>query len=260
MQRNSQSPLDSPPGSGRQRKTPSLCCTNDALHPCKGFLHQGSPWRMADVEVAATQTVPAEGIPTVNVEEATRLKTDGNTLFAKGEVDIALAQYRAGLAVAPKKPLLDPSVATEDAESVSEVEMDTTDYTITAQLYSNAGLCLMRLSEIPEAIAYLSEAIRHDPTYAKALLRRAECYYLSEKYPSAYADYESAEKYGCVLDAQSQQRKAVAKEKQDEEMKKMLGDLKDLGNKCLGFFGLSTDNFKFDKDPSTGSYSMRFER
>lgn len=40
----------------------------------------------------------------------------------------------------------------------------------------------------------------------------------------------------------------------------MLGKLKDLGNSLLGRFGLSVDNFKADKDPQTGSYSIRFEQ
>ena len=40
----------------------------------------------------------------------------------------------------------------------------------------------------------------------------------------------------------------------------MVGKLKDLGNMVLGKLGLSLDNFKADKDPSTGGYSIRFER
>ncbi|EPY25783.1 TPR protein [Strigomonas culicis] len=106
----------------------------------------------------------------------------------------------------------------------------------------------------------LTEALRHNARYEKALLRRADSYYVLEKWSNSFADYESYEKLGGVLDSTTRSHKAVAKEKTDAEMKKMMGELKDLGNKFLGLFGLSTDNFKFDQDPNSGGYSMRFER
>lgn len=49
----------------------------------------------------------------------------------------------------------------------------------------------------------------------------------------------------------------TAKEK---EMGDMMGKLKELGNGILKPFGLSTDNFKMDKDPKTGGYSMNFNQ
>lgn len=49
----------------------------------------------------------------------------------------------------------------------------------------------------------------------------------------------------------------TAKEK---EMGDMMGKLKELGNGILKPFGLSTDNFKMEKDPNTGGYNMNFNQ
>jgi hypothetical protein len=38
------------------------------------------------------------------------------------------------------------------------------------------------------------------------------------------------------------------------------GKLKDLGNSLLGNFGMSLDNFKAVKDPTSGSYSISFQQ
>ncbi|GET92451.1 hypothetical protein, conserved [Leishmania tarentolae] len=220
----------------------------------------------------------------VDVEECARLKAAGNELFKEGNISEALTLYRKALWCAPLKPVAQPPTAA-DTSSVSPTPLngsapaanartttecdagkterepeDTTDYTLTAQVYCNAGFCLMKLDVKEEAAHMLSEAIRHDDSYLRAYIRRADCYYMMEKWSNAYGDYESYEKLGGVLDAQGRTRKAASKAKVDEEMQKMLGELKNLGNKILGNFGLSTDNFKFDKDPNTGGYSMRFER
>lgn len=40
----------------------------------------------------------------------------------------------------------------------------------------------------------------------------------------------------------------------------VVGKLKDLGNTVLGYFGMSLDQFKATKDPTTGSYSISMQR
>ncbi|XQJ30711.1 Tetratricopeptide repeat, putative [Leishmania guyanensis] len=219
----------------------------------------------------------------VDVEECARLKAAGNELFKDGDISEALTLYRKALWCAPIKPVpprpattstpsasrtSDANVPAEGEDAATKCDKgeaekqpeDTTDYTLTAQVYCNAGFCLMKLDVKEEAAHMLSEAIRHDDSYLRAYIRRAECYYSMQKWSSAYGDYECYEKLGGVLDAQGHAHKVASKAKVDEEMQKMWGELKSLGNKILGNFGLSTDNFKFDKDPNTGGYSMRFER
>jgi tetratricopeptide (TPR) repeat protein len=152
--------------------------------------------------------------------------------------------------------------ATEAAEAAEEEEeeKDTTDYTLTAQLHANIGLVLMKLNRNDDAVRHLSDAVRHKGDYDKAYLRRATCYWDLGQWSSCSADYEKCAQLGMPFDAALAERRRVAKQKAEEEMGKMLGQLKDLGNMFLGKFGLSTDNFKFDKDPKSGGYSMRFEQ
>jgi hypothetical protein len=48
--------------------------------------------------------------------------------------------------------------------------------------------------------------------------------------------------------------------KQEKEKAEMMSQLKDIGNKFLGLFGLSVDNFKAEKDPVSGGYKLNFSK
>jgi tetratricopeptide (TPR) repeat protein len=207
-----------------------------------------------------------------------RLKLRGNKVFQLGNIETAAELYVKALRRAfvrplpPRKDPFDrpkaPPAAGASAEPPAPAEEPAPDpvdpnepeYVLTAQVNCNLGACYLRLSKHEDAERALTEALRHDGAYEKALLRRADCYWHMAKWSSAYADWQSAEKGGAELDPETRQRCTEAKAKTDAEMAELLSQLKGMGNALLGKFGMSTDNFKFDKDPKTGGYSMRFER
>jgi len=49
-------------------------------------------------------------------------------------------------------------------------------------------------------------------------------------------------------------------EKEEKQKQEAIEQLKEVGNSFLGMFGMSVDNFKFEKDPGTGSYNVKFNQ
>jgi len=102
-----------------------------------------------------------------------------------------------------------------------------------------------------------------NPAYVKPLLRRAKLYEELDQLSQALEDYKELEK----LDPNNTDVKTALRvlpkriEEQTEKLKEeMIGKMKDLGNLFLKPFGLSTDNFKINQDPSTGSYSVNLNK
>lgn len=115
-----------------------------------------------------------------------------------------------------------------------------------------------------EAAADCSAALAVDAGYVKALLRRArasEALGELEHLETALGDFqrvlqlEPGHAAALAGAARLEPRVAAAREALKEEM---LATLKGFGNSLLGRFGLSLDNFKAEKDPATGSYSIAF--
>eukprot|EP00871_Galdieria_phlegrea_P003305 jgi/Galph1/3976/GphlegSOOS_G2642.1 len=129
-----------------------------------------------------------------------------------------------------------------------------------AACYANRAAAKLKLENYEGAIEDCTEALKLDEHYWKALYRRKECYVKLGRYAEALEDLkilvEAQQAKGTELQ-QLEQQKKLAEEREKEEA---LSKLKEVGNSVLGYFGLSTDNFKLDKDPVTGSYNVRFEK
>ncbi|KAG1457035.1 hypothetical protein G6F46_009009 [Rhizopus delemar] len=177
--------------------------------------------------------------------EATEFKLKGNTHFGRGEYKQAIEQYEHALMTCPL------SLAKERAV-----------------YFANIAACHMKQNEYKDAKDMCTQALKSDPTYSKALLRRAQA---NEKIGSYTAMSEALDDYK-KLKAQANDQYTLKectraerelpikiKVQMEKEKEEMMSKLKDVGNTILGKFGLSTDNFQFTQDPSgSGGYSVNF--
>ena len=133
-----------------------------------------------------------------------------------------------------------------------------------AVYYSNRAACYMRQEEYSLALIDCSAALDLNPSYVKALLRRATAYEALEDFEKALVDVQKVIQ---ELDPTNSSATEIlarvepkAMAKREELKEEMIGKLKELGNTVLGKFGLSLDNFKAEKDPASGSYSIKFQQ
>ncbi|CAO0792686.1 unnamed protein product [Mucor circinelloides] len=178
-------------------------------------------------------------------KEAGEYKSKGNAFFAQGNYAKAIAEYENALMTCPLSLNKDRAI-----------------------YFGNIAACHLKQNEYKEARDMCTQALTLDSSYIKALLRRAQA---NEKIDTSTSLTESLEDYKKLKqeakDAYTQRECQRAerelpnkiKEKTEKEKEEMIGKLKDLGNSILGKFGLSTDNFQLQPDPSgSGGYSMNF--
>ncbi|OSX67409.1 hypothetical protein POSPLADRAFT_1130294, partial [Postia placenta MAD-698-R-SB12] len=223
--------------------------------------------------------------------DADELKQEGNEHFRAKRWEEALASYRAGLGRLPKRKAASsggPPDSDEDAEGVSEgpapaqgdvapeaaaeqppSELELECAKARAVMNANIGACYVKLGEHKEVVAACTQALIDDPTYVKALQRRAASNEQLNTWSSLSSAQEDYNKLLEILPPSSPQlpeiRRSLASLKprveaaQKEETAEMVDKLKGLGNNILGRFGLSTDNFQFVPN-GQGGYSMNFVR
>ncbi|KAH8548793.1 hypothetical protein BGW37DRAFT_505056 [Umbelopsis sp. PMI_123] len=179
------------------------------------------------------------------LREANEFKIAGNEYFAKGQYEEAIAKYEDALFACPGR-------ITEER----------------AVFFANIAACQMKQSKYSEAKDSCSKAVELSPKYSKALFRRAQAGEKIGSYSAlteALKDYQNVRELPDITDftrkecLKAEQRlPALIKEQGEKEKEEMMVKLKDLGNTLLGKFGLSTDNFQMQKDPSSGNYSVNF--
>lgn len=180
------------------------------------------------------------------ITQANDAKEEGNKLYRAGKYEEALTQYGLALQYAPESP--------------SSVE-------ICSICHANCAICYSKLGRYDDTIKECTKALELNPSYLKALVRRGEAHEKLEHFDEAIADMKKIiELHPSDVQARREAEKAIrrleplATEKREKLKEEMMGKLKDLGNSVLGRFGMSLDNFKAVKDPSTGSYSVSFQR
>ncbi|XP_046446662.1 tetratricopeptide repeat protein 1-like [Daphnia pulex] len=168
------------------------------------------------------------------------IKEKGNTLFRCGSHDEACHLYSNALQICP-------SIFTEER----------------SMLYNNRAAAKAKQGKNESALKDCTKALELNPTYFKALMRRAKLYEELDQLDKALADYkELHEVEPNNVEVNSALMKLPKRiEEQTEKLKQeMFGKMKDLGNMFLKPFGLSTDNFKINQDPATGSYSVNMSK
>ncbi|KAI8050468.1 hypothetical protein BDF22DRAFT_634965 [Syncephalis plumigaleata] len=208
-------------------------------------VHEEAAAIIEDSTVSEDKTLTEEELAALQVKlEA--LKQEGNTCFGQGEFKEAAAKYNEAIRECPPG-YLEPLMAV---------------------FWANLAACELKMEQPADAVRSCDNALKMDPTYAKARLRRAQA---NERVGSfgalkqAQEDYEQLEKESSSLAPTCRAAllrlpdKLKAREQQEKD--EMLGKLKDLGNSVLGKFGLSLDNFQMKpNDDGSGTYSLSFNQ
>jgi len=201
-------------------QTPGSCSAEEVSAP--------APASPRDLEREEEQLVPARAA-----------KQLGNEAFKAGKWEDAADHYSDAIDMAP--PLAEEG----------------------AVFFANRAACYSKLGHHQDCVDDCTSALTLQPEYVKALLRRAQAREALDLPSEALEDMRKVVELdpSCKVAVAAVPRlEAAANAKLEQQKEEMLGKLKELGNSVLGRFGMSLDNFKADKDPSTGSYNISFQR
>jgi valyl-tRNA synthetase len=173
-----------------------------------------------------------------DIEKALELKNVGAIFFNKNDYEKSIEKFEEALLYVP-----------EDDLSMITI------------LNSNIGICLMRLEKYQDSVLFFDNALAQNPNFVKAQVNRAECNYQMQKYEECLNDYEDLLKKNpkFVNLEKYQEVKRLHQQEFEKKKEEVMGQMKDLGNKFLGMFGMSVDNFKLNQSQN-GGYNISFQQ
>lgn len=173
-----------------------------------------------------------------DLNEAKKAKEEGNDFFRNKDYINAIESYTRAIATCPDN----------EKESL-------------AIFYGNRAAAYNALG--PDSydlvIEDCTQALEYNNNYIKVLVRRYQTFEKKDKYDMALDDAKKVQELDSSypkIQFEISRLERIHNEKMEEMKTEAMGKLKDLGNSILGNFGMSVDDFKFQQDPSTGSWSM----
>lgn len=171
-----------------------------------------------------------------DLDAAMTAKQEGNDYFRAEDFDNALEAYSRAIDLCP----LD-----------NKNEM--------AIFYGNRAACYFSIQDYEYAFEDCTDALKFNPKYVKVLVRRYQSLEKLDRLEEAVTDAKAVAELDPAyprIQATITRLEKLNEERMNKMKEEAMGKLKELGNSVLGFMGMSLDDFKFQQDPNTGSWSV----
>lgn len=169
---------------------------------------------------------------TISAADAQALKEEGNTAYKAGDYDTAVAKYSDAITSAH---------ATDESRAI---------------YLANRAAANLKRRAFADVVADTTRSLQLKPGYVKALTRRKDARQNLEDWRGACDDAKALKMPPNEIFRLQQ----LADRKEVKDNKEALKSLKGFGDSVLSSFGMSMDDFAFEKDPKTGSYSVNMKK
>jgi len=190
-------------------------------------------------------------------------------LFREKKYSEAIVVYSRGIDVRTEKEEKEKSLWEGDEKEKSRDEIEENEqsqlspedekiYQMRSQLFSNRAACFLAIKDWQMTIADATQALKLEPNYVKALIRRGTAHEALNKYEDALKDFKRVleldpRNYAILNKIPPLEKKR--KEEFEKQKEEMITKLKGMGNWVLNKFGMSVDDFEA-KQGQDGSWSI----